>query len=192
MVKNAELKLSYAEMDRLLKRQEFSSAYVALNQKVRGFAPSYFQAFKFAFYNIKSDEALLDKKGIEVKRKNPPAKNPSYNQYLDYAEGIELDYLIKGLNTIRKLVIEMNSKVASPNYFVSELLKQTIKMRKSFLKETGMFPEDYPRAERSIGTLKATKEKIKEKAFKEKFGEFKSTKSKSKVKTTTKSKDEQK
>lgn len=186
MIKKAELKLSYSEMDRLLKRQEFSSAYVALNQKVRGFAPSYFQAFKFAFYNIKSDEALLDKKGIEVKRKNPPAKNPSYNQYLDYAEGIELDYLIKGLNTIRKLVIEMNSKVASPNYFTSELLKQTIKMRKQFLKETGMFPEDYPRAEKSIGTLKATKEKIKEQAFKDKFGELKNTKTKAKAKTNKK------
>ena len=91
MKKEAQLKLSFGEMDRLLKRQEFSTAYIALNQKVRGFAPSYFQAFKFAFYNIKSDEALLDKKGIEVKRKTPEAKKPSYNQYLDYAEGIELD-----------------------------------------------------------------------------------------------------
>ena len=182
MKKEAQLKLSFGEMDRLLKRQEFSTAYIALNQKVRGFAPSYFQAFKFAFYNVKSDEALLDKKGIEVKRKTPEAKKPSYNQYLDYAEGIELDYLIRGLNTVRKLVIEMNGRVASPNFFTSELLKQTIKMRKQFLKETGMFPEDFPRAERSIGALKATKEKIKEQAYKEKFGELKQNKKAKKVK----------
>ena len=86
----------------------------------------------------------------------------------------------------------MNGKVASPNYFTSELLKQTIKMRKQFLKETGMFPEDYPRAVKSIGTLKATKEKIKEKAFKDKFGELKNTKGKTKTTAKTKKKDSEK
>ena len=68
MIKNAELKLSYADMDRLLKRQEFSSAYVALNQKVRGFAPSYFQAFKFAFYKTLDTVVLMVYDGTDLIR----------------------------------------------------------------------------------------------------------------------------
>lgn len=137
--------------ERIVQREVFSNKFKTLTSIAGSNLATCFALFKMAFYDVKSQEALLECKGLKVR---PSGKRVKYNAYLDYITAEELKYLNKGLDEILNKVGKENSEFSGFPFIYNEIIEIGKNLRYDFFDEFGILPEAVEPEETSVKQAK--------------------------------------
>ncbi|MGN1054368.1 MAG: hypothetical protein ACI4P1_03730, partial [Erysipelotrichaceae bacterium] len=119
----------------VIQREIFSKKYMTLSSIVGSNVATSFALLKMAFYDVKSQEALLECKGLKVR---PSGKRVKYNEYLDFVSANELRYLVKGLDAILDMLGKENKEFSGFPFLYNEIIEVGKNLRYDFYEEFGV------------------------------------------------------
>ncbi len=152
------------DRERIIEREIFSAKFKTLSSVAGSNLATAFALLKMSFYDVKSQEALLECKGLKAR---PSGKRTKYNEYLDYVSADELRYLNKGLDAILDKIGRANSEFSGFPFIYNEIIEQGKNLRYDFYEEFGVLPEAVKPELQSVKKVKRayTKANAKNMAF---------------------------
>lgn len=126
------------DRERIVQRENFSNKFKTLSSVAGSNLATAFALLKMAFYDVKSQEALLECKGLKAR---PSGKRIRYNEYLDFITADELRYLNKGLDAILSKMGRENSEFSGFPFIYNEIIEVGKNLRYDFFEEKGVLPE---------------------------------------------------
>lgn len=147
------------DRERIIQREIFSAKFKTLSNVAGSNLATAFALLKMSFYDVKSQQALLECKGLKAR---PSGKRTKYNEYLDYVSADELRYLNKGLDAILAKIGRENNEFSGFPFIYNEIIEQGKKLRYDFYAEFGKLPEEVAPELQSVKKVKKayTKEKV--------------------------------